>query len=232
VPADQSSPTRLFATLSGAILVVGGTVGFFHNSTFGTPGEIEDALGFAVNGWINSLHIIVGLLGLFAAGVAARIYSLGAAILFGVLAIAGFAGGSDDALLDRLPADEAENLLHALLAALGLAAWLSERPKRDPKPKKERPPRERKPKKDRPPRARERAGEEKAEERDEETREAERKRREEERRKREEKRARRAGADRGPQSEAGDDPASRGDEPRTGRGRRLPRRRRRPQPPA
>jgi hypothetical protein len=224
VLADQSSPTRLFATLSGALLVVGGTVGFFHTSTFGTPGEIEDALGFAVNGWINSLHIIVGILGLFAAGFAARAYSLGAAILFGALAIWGFATGSDDALLDRIPADEAENLVHALLAVLGLAAWLADRPKRERKSSAERPKRERKPKKERSPRDT-KARREKREERDET-------KREEDRRKREEKRAKRAGAGRSPQSESADDSASRDDEPRTGRGRLSRRRRRPPRPPA
>ena len=137
-PAEKPSAARLFATLSGAVLVIGGTAGFFHNSEFGTPGEIEDALGFAVNGWINTLHIVVGAIGLFAAAFAARAYSLGAAILFGAMAIWGFAAGSDDALLDRFPADEAENILHAALALLGLAAWVSERPKRRPKAKRKR----------------------------------------------------------------------------------------------
>ena len=64
MPADQSSPTRLYATLVGALLLIGGTLGFFHSSTFGTPGEIEDALGFAVNGWTSTLHIVIGILGL------------------------------------------------------------------------------------------------------------------------------------------------------------------------
>lgn len=218
---DQPSPTRLFATISGAVLVIGGTVGFFHSSTFGTPGEIEDALGFAVNGWINTLHIVVGALGLLAAGFAARAYSLAAAIGFGALAIWGFATGSDDALLDRFPADEAENLLHAALAVLGFSAWFAERPRREPKPKKERPPRTRKPDGDT--------------KRDEKKRREERKKRNEKRRAeraQREEASRSAGEKTSPQSGSGDDSASRDDEPRTRRGRLSQRRRRPPRPPA
>ena len=253
LPAE-ASPTRLFATLSGAVLVVGGTVGFFHASEFGTPGEIEDALGFAVNGWINTLHIVVGAIGLFAAGYAARVYSLGVAFLFGALAIWGIAAGSDDALLDRFPADEAQNLLHALLAGLGLAAFWAERPKRERKPpesaeerrKREERKRAEKRKRDE---QRKRKAEEKRkrseQKRDEKQRREERKKRDEKRREdrsrsgvaqsedaEEAEPARSAASDRSRQSESGDDPASRGDEPRTGRERPSQHRRRPPRPPA
>ena len=232
---DQASPTRLYATLTGAVLVIGGTIGFFHASTFGTPGEIEDALGFAVNGWINTLHIVVGALGLLAAGFAARAYSLGAAILFGALAIWGFATGSNDALLDRFPADEAENLLHALLAVLGLAAWFAERPRREPKPKKERPERTSKADGDKKRDQKKRRAEQKDKKRDEKKRREERKKRDEkrraERRKREEA-SKSAGEKTSPQSESGDDSAARDDEPQTPPERQSRRRRRRPRPPA
>ena len=232
------------------MLVIGGTVGFFHASTFGTPGVIEDGLGFAVNGWINTLHIVVGVFGLFAAGFAARAYSLGAAILFGALAIWGFATGSNDALLDRFPADGAENLAHALLAGLGLAAWLAERPKRERKPT-EKSPRDRRrdekaredDRRKRDEKKRRRAEKKKKSEEKERQREERRKRdekRREERRKREAKEAdekseeaessRSADESRSRPSESGDDPAARGDEPQTRRGR-LSRRRRRPPPP-
>jgi hypothetical protein len=197
-------------------------VGFFHASGFGTPGDIEDALGFAVNGWINTLHIVVGAIGLFAAGYAARAYSLGAAILFGALAIWGFAAGSDDALLDRFPADEAENLLHALLAVLGLAAFLAERPARERKPAESAEER------------RERDERRRAEKKKRAEQKRDEKQRREERKKRDEKRraAKSAASDRSQQSEDDDAPASRDDEPRKGRGRPSQRRRRPPRPPA
>ena len=249
---DQSSPTppapadagatRLYATISGAVLVIGGTLGFFHASDFGTPGEIEDALGFAVNGWINTLHIVVGAIGLFAAGYAARAYTLGAAILFAVMAIWGFAAGSDDALLDRFPADEAENLLHALLAALGLAAFLAERPKRQGKPPESAEERRRREERKRT-KQRERSEKKRAEKKKRAEQKREEKQRREERRKRDEKRraeredrdaepARSEASDRSPPNEADDDSASRGDEPRTARERLSRGRRRPPRPPA
>jgi hypothetical protein len=236
------------------VLVIGGTAGFFEASTFGTPGEIEDALGFAVNGWVNTLHIVAGALGLLAAGYAARAYSLAAAVLFGALAIWGFALGSDDALLDRFPADEAQNLLHAVLAALGLAAWIADRPRREPKPKKERPPRGQEPDERKGDAEQQRAARKSddkktraLDKRDQKKRREERRkrdeRRREERRKREEatkaekaegpeKPSRSAGESRSPQTEAGDDSAAPGDEPRTPPGRPSRRRRRRPRPPA
>ena len=235
MPADQSSPTRLFATLSGAVLVIGGTAGFFHYSGFGTPGDVEDGLGFAVNGWINTLHIIMGALGLLAAGFAARLYSLAAAVLFGTLAIWGFALGGDEAILDRFPADEAENLLHAALAVLGLVAWLAERPRRERKPPPERTPRTDK---------RDDGGKRRAKgaERDEKKRREERRKRDEKRREERRRReaaseepqseARPGGEDRSQQNEAGSDSASRGDEPRKRRERPSRLRRRPRQPPA
>ena len=211
VSPDQSSPTRLFATLSGALLVIGGTVGFFHSSDFGTPGDVHVAFGeLAVNGWINTLHIVAGALGLLAAGFAARAYSLFAAILFGALAIWGIALGGDEAILDRFPADGTENLFHAVLAALGLAAWLAERPPRKPREKGERKPRDTK------------EGKPAEDERDrkpgekDETEEA----------------AKDAGEDRSQPSESGDDSASPAGEPRRRRARRSQRRRRPPRPPA
>lgn len=216
---DQSSPTRLFATLSGALLVIGGTVGFFASSSFGTPGDVEDSLGaFAVNGWLNTLHIVLGALGLLAAGFAARSYSLVAGLLLGALAIWGFALGDGDAILDRLPADGADNLLHAVLAALGLAAAWADR-----KPRRRRKKRE-KAKRDRPKREDERARKR------EDERRARRERKDEEKDEKEGDEARSASADRSRRSEAGRDRASRDDEPPEPPVRRSRRRRRPPRP--
>jgi hypothetical protein len=213
VDPDQSSPTRLFATLSGAVLVIGGTVGFFASSSFGTPGDIEDSLGaFAVNGWLNTLHIVIGGLGLLAAGFAARSYSLAAGLLLAALAIWGFALGDGEAILDRVPADGAENFLHAVLAALGLAAAWADRPPRRKRKKRERPRRDEKRGK-----KREDMRPKKREEKKSEG-------------KREKKGAgaRSGSADRSPPREAGRDSASPGDEPPEPPARRS---RRRPRPP-
>ena len=78
------------------MLVVLGVVGFFYEGSFATgePGIfVKKEFGlFAVNGWHNALHILLGLLGLVMAvnTRSARAYCLGVgAILIGI-AIWGF----------------------------------------------------------------------------------------------------------------------------------------------
>jgi hypothetical protein len=123
---DAPSPARLYATAVGAALVVAGIVGFFYSASFGSPGEVDDALGiFAVNGWANVLHILTGVLGLLMAGCASRQYSLWLGALYLALALWGFAIGSGDSILGLLPVSTAGNLLHLALGALGVAAALS-----------------------------------------------------------------------------------------------------------
>ncbi|HXR31995.1 MAG TPA: DUF4383 domain-containing protein [Solirubrobacterales bacterium] len=123
---DGPSPARLYATLLGAILLVWGILGFFYSASFGSPGEVEEMLGtFAVNGWSNALHILSGALGLFMAGYASRPYSLVLGLLYAVLAAWGFALGDGNAILDLLPVDTANNILHLVLGTLGVAAALA-----------------------------------------------------------------------------------------------------------
>ena len=74
---ETASPARLYATVAGVLLTIGGIAGFFYSASFGSPGEVDEMLGtFAVNGWDNVLHLATGLLGLVAAGYAARRYAL------------------------------------------------------------------------------------------------------------------------------------------------------------
>jgi hypothetical protein len=128
---DTSSPARLYATLVGGVLVVAGIIGFFYNAHFGS-GEnvVGDDTSFevfgilAVNGWHNLVHIALGLLGLAAAGTAARSYALGAGALYIVLAIWGFleTEGGYGTLLDFIPINTEDNFLHLILGVTGLAA--------------------------------------------------------------------------------------------------------------
>jgi hypothetical protein len=123
---DAPSPARLYATVLGAALVVAGIVGFFYGASFGSPGEVDDALGiFAVNGWANVLHILTGALGLLMAGYASRRYSLWMGALYLALALWGFALGSGEAVLGCLPVNTAGNVLHLAIGALGVATALS-----------------------------------------------------------------------------------------------------------
>lgn len=122
---DAPSPARLYASAVGAALVIAGIVGFFYSSSFGSPGEVDDALGvFAVNGWTNVLHILTGALGLFVAGYASRWYSLWLGAFYVVLAFWGFALGSGAAILGLVPVDAAIDVLHLVLGALGVTAAL------------------------------------------------------------------------------------------------------------
>ena len=123
---DAPSPARLYATLVGAGLIVIGIVGFFYSASFGSPGEVDQMFGiFAVNGWVNVLHILSGALGLLIAGYAARWYALWLGALWLALALWGFAIGSGDSILGFLPVNTSDTLLHLVLGALGVGAALS-----------------------------------------------------------------------------------------------------------
>src|SRR5687767_14257738 len=90
---EASSPARLYCTLVGGVLVIAGIIGFFYEASFATGNSIvaDEAFGIlAVNGWHNLVHLLLGLLGLAAAGYAARTYALGVGLLYVVLAIWGF----------------------------------------------------------------------------------------------------------------------------------------------
>lgn len=122
-----ASPARLYCTLVGAALVIAGVIGLFYSSGFesGVPGvrrDTEEAFGLlAVNGWHNLLHIALGLLALLAAGSAARTYALGAGLFYILLALWGLID-SDEVILDRIPLNSADSVLHLILGLTGLAA--------------------------------------------------------------------------------------------------------------
>ncbi len=121
----EASPARLYATSVGGILVVAGIAGFFYSSSFGTPGAVDEMLGtFAVNGWLNLLHILTGAIGLLVAGFAPRRYAFWLGIAYLGLAGWGFTLGEGESMLDLLPVDGGNNLLHLTLGLLGVGAAL------------------------------------------------------------------------------------------------------------
>jgi hypothetical protein len=131
---DAPSPARLYATLVGALLLIGGIVGFFYSASFGSPGEVDRMLGvFAVDAWVNVFHILTGALGLLVAGYASRRYALWLGALYVALALWGFAIGSGEAILSVFPVNTGDNLLHLVLGALGVGAALA-----TPAPRKEK----------------------------------------------------------------------------------------------
>ena len=123
---EGSSPARLYATLVGGTLVIGGIIGFFYSSSFGSPGHVDAVFGILdVNGWHNILHIVTGGLGLLAAGYAARQYALGIGVVYIAIAIWGFIIGDGHSILGFIPVNTEDNFLHVILGVLGLAAGLA-----------------------------------------------------------------------------------------------------------
>jgi hypothetical protein len=123
---EAASPARLYATVVGAILVIAGIVGFFYSASFGSPGEVDDVFGIlSVNAWHNVVHILTGAIGLLVAGYAARQYALWLGVAYLVVAIWGFAIGSGDSILGFIPVNTEDDILHLILGALGVLAWMA-----------------------------------------------------------------------------------------------------------
>jgi hypothetical protein len=124
---DSASPARLYCTLVGGVLVIAGIIGFFYTAGFdtgvsGVNADTDEVFGIlAVNGWHNVVHILLGLLGLLAAGYAAREYALGVGLVYILLAIWGFADG-DNVILGLVPLNNEDNFLHLILGLVGVAA--------------------------------------------------------------------------------------------------------------
>ena len=122
-----SSPARLYALLVGGALTVAGVIGFFYEASFETANKIQadEVFGLlAVNGLHNVVHLATGLLGLAAAGYAARNYALGLGLVYVLIAIWGFLEVENGfgVLIDLIPVNTEDNFLHLILGVTGLAA--------------------------------------------------------------------------------------------------------------
>ena len=123
----QRTPAQLFAVVVGAVLVAAGILGFFYNASFATGDDVprDAVLGILdVNAWHNLVHIATGALGLvtFAAAAAARAYAFGLGAVYLVVAIWGFVLGDGGVILNLVPVNTADNVLHLLIALTGIAA--------------------------------------------------------------------------------------------------------------
>jgi hypothetical protein len=120
---EQPSPARLYAALAGALLFLLGIAGFFYGSSFGSPGDVADALaGLRVNAWLNLLYAALGALGLLLAGTASRAYALAAGALLTALGVWGLALDPGAAILGFIPAAGTNEALALVLGLLGLLA--------------------------------------------------------------------------------------------------------------
>jgi hypothetical protein len=136
---EATSPARLYCLLVGAVLVIAGIIGFFYESSFDTGDSIkaDDVFGIlAVNGWHNLVHIAIGGVLLVAAGGAARAAALSVGVLYIVLCILGFiaTGGDgigfvaeDGVLIDLVPVNDEDNVLHLILGLTGILAGIATR---------------------------------------------------------------------------------------------------------
>lgn len=127
---NEMSPSRLYAVVFGAVLVVAGILGFFVSSDFSTGDDVprEGLLGlFDVNGWHNVVHIATGALGLAAAAslAAARLYALGLGVVYVAVAVWGLAIGGGEVIAGLIPVNTADNMLHLAIGVVGLAAGLA-----------------------------------------------------------------------------------------------------------
>ncbi len=137
---EESSPARLYCLLVGAVLVVAGILGFFYEASFAVGDDVVADKVFdilAVNGWHNLVHLAIGALLLLAAGSAARSAAMGVGVLYIVLCILGFIATGDGGigfvaengtLIDLVPVNDEDNVLHLILGITGVVAALATRP--------------------------------------------------------------------------------------------------------
>ena len=128
----QRTPAQLFALVVGAVLVVAGIIGFFYNASFAVGDDVPRDAVFGildVNAWHNLVHIATGALGLvtFASAASARAYAFGLGAVYLVVAIWGFLLGDGGVILNLVPVNTEDNILHVLIAISGIAAGLMSR---------------------------------------------------------------------------------------------------------
>jgi hypothetical protein len=137
---EEASPARLYCLLVGAVLVIAGIIGFFYEASFKTGDSIraDDVFGvLAVNGWHNLVHLSIGALLLIGAGAVARGTALFVGVLYLALSVLGFIATSDNGigfiaenntLIDLVPVNDEDNVLHLILGITGVIAYWASRP--------------------------------------------------------------------------------------------------------
>lgn len=124
---DRYTPAQIYALAFGATLLLVGIVGFAADSSFATGTNISggELIVFEVNGWHNIVHILSGLVGLamWRNPATARTYALGFGAVYAVVTLWGFIDGNT--VLGLIPVNAADNILHLVIAAAGIAAGLA-----------------------------------------------------------------------------------------------------------
>ena len=129
---ETRTPAQVYSLVFGATLLLVGIIGFFVNSSFDTGSNLngDDLILFEVNGWHNIVHILSGLLGLALWRRRDTAYSF--ALGFGIVYFAVFVWGLiQDPILNLIPVNGADHVLHALIALAGIGAAMASKDARD-----------------------------------------------------------------------------------------------------
>jgi Domain of unknown function (DUF4383) len=133
---QQRSPAGKCAVLLGVLLVAAGIAGFFYNGTFTSNERIHDDLlgAFAVNGWSNTLHILLGIWGLAVASSwsSARNFGYAAGLLLVALGAWGLILGTGQSILSIVPANSAIDFARLVLGVIAVLSAIATSPEPDP----------------------------------------------------------------------------------------------------
>lgn len=133
---QQRSPAQKCAVLLGVLLVAAGIAGFFYNGTFTSNERIHDNLlgAFAVNGWSNTLHILLGIWGLAVASSwsSARTFGYSAGLLLVALGTWGLILGAGQSILSIVPANSAIDFARLGLGVIAVLSAIATSPEPGP----------------------------------------------------------------------------------------------------
>src|SRR4051794_34830339 len=123
------TPAQWYCLIAGVLLLAAGVFGFFADGSFDVGDNLQGGsfVGFEVNGLHNLIHVASGAL--LIVGSRERASARAVAIAFGVtyalVALIGIVDGSD--VIGLIPINGADNVLHVLLALIGIVAGLGSR---------------------------------------------------------------------------------------------------------
>lgn len=130
------SSAQTWALLLGVLLVAVGIAGFFYNGTFTSNERIHDDMfgAFSVNGWSNTLHVLLGIWGLAVGSswAGARNWCYGAGLILIVIAAWGFIIGSGQSVLSIIPANAAIDWARLILGLIAVLTAVFTSPEPEP----------------------------------------------------------------------------------------------------
>lgn len=115
---------KTFANVLGAVFVLIGVLGFIHALT-----PDDKLLGiFAVSTAHNLVHLVSGVVALAAANSGenyARLYAKVFGVVYALVTVLGFIGGPGTKVIGFINVNQADNVLHLLIAAAALYVGFS-----------------------------------------------------------------------------------------------------------